>query len=421
MGDNNIIAVAQNNRVYNKGYGIWIAGHLSILKNNYVENTAKIGISVSGLQSHLPMPPGYQPGGISIIEDNICVDCGRTEGAISIDYGSTEPLVSGIGIIRNNLIISRLYNIAIPLGAVNVAHVIIEGNKVEGRVSNRIIGIGSPNPAKHVEIRNNVINVEAVGSLLEPNIIAESIVFENNIINIVSKLNQNLDTKIKLTGSRMLIRGNSVNIICPTGYYTTYMININALGATDLVAHILDNYFDVPVNPGWPSAISSYARSSAVNHYIWIERNYIKSTTLNNAFLGLGGVNDNVTYHVYVRDNKILGTLKNRIHVWNDTDGKITTAIVYDDIEVGIPYRGAYKYGKRKSGIAIFSGNGTNKQFMIPHNLISKPNKVVVTPGSPDASANFYVTADDTYIYVNYTIAPPAGTNNIILYWYAEI
>jgi len=43
------------------------------------------------------------------------------------------------------------------------------------------------------------------------------------------------------------------------------------------------------------------------------------------------------------------------------------------------------------------------------------------TPMSADASGDFYVTADATNIYVNYKTAPPAGTDNVVLSWYAEV
>jgi len=74
-----------------------------------------------------------------------------------------------------------------------------------------------------------------------------------------------------------------------------------------------------------------------------------------------------------------------------------------------------------QSGKATFSGDGTTKQFRIAHTLSLTPSKVLVTPGSNDAIGTFYVTADNAYIYVNYETAPPPGTGNIVLYWYAEV
>ena len=78
-------------------------------------------------------------------------------------------------------------------------------------------------------------------------------------------------------------------------------------------------------------------------------------------------------------------------------------------------------YVTQNSGKATFSGDGTTTQFTIAHGLISAPSKVVVTPCSADASGQFYVTADATNIYVNYSTAPPAGTDNVCLYWEVEV
>ena len=78
-------------------------------------------------------------------------------------------------------------------------------------------------------------------------------------------------------------------------------------------------------------------------------------------------------------------------------------------------------YVTENHGVATFSGNGSSTQFNITHGLVSTPSKIQVIPGSSDAAGSFYVTADSTYIYVNYITAPPSGTNNIVLYWYAEV
>ena len=72
-------------------------------------------------------------------------------------------------------------------------------------------------------------------------------------------------------------------------------------------------------------------------------------------------------------------------------------------------------------GKAVFSGDGLTTQFIIPHGLGAAPGYVEVTPCSSDAASEFFVTADDTNIYVNYKTAPPSGTDNICLYWRAVI
>ena len=73
------------------------------------------------------------------------------------------------------------------------------------------------------------------------------------------------------------------------------------------------------------------------------------------------------------------------------------------------------------SGTATFSGDGTTTQFSIAHGLVKAPSKVLVTPMTVDAASDFYVTADDTNIYINYKSAPPSGTDNLKFSWYAEV
>lgn len=90
----------------------------------------------------------------------------------------------------------------------------------------------------------------------------------------------------------------------------------------------------------------------------------------------------------------------------------------YSVLDIRATYPPIYSHN---SGTATFSGDGITTQFTITHGLVSTPNKVLVTPMSADASGDFYVTVDATNIYVNYKTAPPSGTNNIKLTWYAEI
>jgi len=77
--------------------------------------------------------------------------------------------------------------------------------------------------------------------------------------------------------------------------------------------------------------------------------------------------------------------------------------------------------GLAGSGTATFSGDGTTTQFAIEHGLVSTPRIKIVwkeVSGLPDID---YVTADDTYIYVNFVSAPPNGTDNVVLGWYARV
>jgi hypothetical protein len=76
---------------------------------------------------------------------------------------------------------------------------------------------------------------------------------------------------------------------------------------------------------------------------------------------------------------------------------------------------------KKNSGVATFSGDGKKVSFSFAHGLTSTPKIVIVTPGSTDAKGDFYVTYDAKNITITYGSAPPSGTNNVILIWYAEM
>ncbi len=74
------------------------------------------------------------------------------------------------------------------------------------------------------------------------------------------------------------------------------------------------------------------------------------------------------------------------------------------------------------SGNSVQSGDGIVSVFSIPHGLVADPSYVNVTMGSGDALASsFYLTHDATNIYINYSIAPPPGSNNLTFYWSANL
>mgnify|MGYP000619078828 CR=1 FL=1 len=103
------------------------------------------------------------------------------------------------------------------------------------------------------------------------------------------------------------------------------------------------------------------------------------------------------------------------------TGGKVNGSVFSGTFTAEKTIKYVSGYQTHNSGTATFSGDGSTTQFSITHCLVSTPTKVQVTAMSEDASGDFYVTADATYIYVNYKTAPPSGTDNIKLSWYAEV
>jgi len=418
---NNIIGIVEGNTILNKYAAIENSSFLSITRDNYIENTGTVGIMGEGLITTYwaILPPGFSPGGLSIIEGNTCVDCGRKDEAIAVDFHSDTLIspIEAIGVIRNNLIMGKNYSVLTPFAFLGASEVIVENNKVYGSMDKTLMGTVVTKPIPNLIIRNNIFRIMPTSNFVGTSLHAYNFVFENNIVEIKSNLNQNIKTQIEVRTNNIIFRRNRIIIDFPSGYYTNYILSVVPFSTTDLVAYIDDNYFNSPINPNLPSAIVVYPLLAPTIAHIRFRNNYIMSSTFTKSILGLSGEVD-VNYYTVVKDNTVAGTLEKSISIWNN---KGTSYAVLDtDINVKILFSGVAKY-VRNSRTAIFSGDGSTTQFRIQHNLVSTPSKIIVTPASRDAASQFYVTADSTYIYVNYSVAPPTGTNNVVLYWYAEV
>jgi hypothetical protein len=69
---------------------------------------------------------------------------------------------------------------------------------------------------------------------------------------------------------------------------------------------------------------------------------------------------------------------------------------------------------------AAQSGDGSDTTFIIAHGLNITPSYVSVKAASNDAIGSFWLTKDATNITVNYAIAPPSGSSNLIWSWRAS-
>jgi len=70
-------------------------------------------------------------------------------------------------------------------------------------------------------------------------------------------------------------------------------------------------------------------------------------------------------------------------------------------------------------GLVSFNGDGVTTQFRIRHGLAAAPTVPFVFPASPDARRLFYLEVTGTEILVNFEAAPPVGTGNVRLFWFA--
>lgn len=70
-------------------------------------------------------------------------------------------------------------------------------------------------------------------------------------------------------------------------------------------------------------------------------------------------------------------------------------------------------------GISTQSSDGLTLIFNILHEAPQAPTFVSITPASQDAWGYKKVTSNDTLITIEYEVAPPVGTNNLIFNWFA--
>jgi len=135
--------------------------------------------------------------------------------------------------------------------------------------------------------------------------------------------------------------------------------------------------------------------------------------------------------HILATDN-LYGPVSGRILTLNITNSSsqrlyitgLTACHNPDPIDdyTTIPQSYAELYGPVKTvnwGTATFTGDGTTKQFQIPHGLVKTPRTVQLTPRTSASYAEHHATVDDTYINVNFTTAPSAETT-IAFSWYAR-
>lgn len=103
-----------------------------------------------------------------------------------------------------------------------------------------------------------------------------------------------------------------------------------------------------------------------------------------------------------------------------NSDLELVTGIKINDAGKNLFLKNNKGYVTERNGKATFSGNGTTTNFIIPHNLTLTPTYANVTAGSVSARGDFSISVGTTSISIVYATAPPAGTDNVVLFWAAE-
>ena len=378
VGFNNLVAVAQKCRVYNKNYALWLFGYLTILRENRVENSYLEGVSGGGLTRTYTLPSGYDAGGITIIEDNVCIDCGQGEVAISVDFSHTNPLAEALAIIRNNLVHNRTRPFRGAIGTTQASHVIIENNKIIGLSRGPAIGLALANQVKYAVVRNNVIDIQYPTFYWYPevNVDAEQAIVEGNRISVNSSATSTIRVFV-VRAKHAVIRGNNIYARVPPGNITL-PVQVYPFDTSTFDVVFEDNYIDIP-SASWDAPVSIVFDRQPSLANIVIQKNYIKSPNGGDAILIEGAeVEQNFTVHKIVIYDNAVDSVPRRVKVRHNRSGYTITAYVDTDYELYYYSGGLAYYYKRNSGVATITAGST--RVTVQHRLRQAPSKVLVTP-----------------------------------------
>jgi hypothetical protein len=416
---NNIIAIVEKCRVYNKSYGINVGGYLSIARDNYVVNTNMEGIVAQGFTQGSTLPPGYSYGGLSIIEDNTCIDCGRGDEAIAIDYGAGATASYGTGIIRGNRVITMNYTTNHMLAIVNAEKAIIEDNVFEGTVTGDVGGnIWSKSGATYLVFRNNYVNVTYNGSTNQfMSSDFPTTIIEGNKINITyTNITSNPSDFFHLYPRKLFIRNNSISVSMPSGISIANLINGVLYGTDAEPSHMVVDGNSIYINGSVTDVFrvvenNSYSVSKP---YVVITNNNVNGATSNFLYeLVQVQIYGNVEY-IKVLNNNTNGTPSyGMVNIWSPNS---TPPQIYIDTDMSVMSSAVTLYWlKRNSGTATIASGATS--VTVNHGLACTPSKVVITPLAQPSGSLWVSNITSTSFTINISSAPSA---NLSVAWYAE-
>lgn len=80
------------------------------------------------------------------------------------------------------------------------------------------------------------------------------------------------------------------------------------------------------------------------------------------------------------------------------------------------------RLSNEETGQAAFDGDGSITVFTIPHTLGVVPTRAFIQPRTADAAGDLFVSSlTSTDIEVTFAAAPAAGTDNVVLDYYARV
>jgi hypothetical protein len=435
-GYNNVVAIARRNRIFNKSYGIWLFGFFTHIYDNYVENTADVGIVGAGIiypngfASWIKIPPGLWVGGHTVIENNVCVDCGQIDEAISVDYMADGQLGDGIGIIRNNLITTKNAIMMHPITVIKVKHAIVEGNEIRGQFKGDLIGSyifpDPPGSTMYIDILNNIFDVTNRKDLDNSSSVRSMYIRAPLGIKLVgNKFYINYpyrpggDDIIALYTSTAIVKNNKIviNQSTPGGLGRHISIVLNGKSTdpdtNSNTAIVSENYIYDPNQDIWESSIETIitTESNYPKAYIVFENNLLDIKSYWPALGIATGIN--LTARLTLRNN-----IANVNWFRYKVDSGVTLTVYQIDedrwtkVYSGTPI--IYALNKN-SGQATIVAEATS--VTVNHGLACTPSKVMVTPLGQPSGFIWVNNINNTSFTIN-TSTPPS--TDLPVAWYAE-
>jgi hypothetical protein len=458
QGYNNIYAEVKNCRLHGAGYGVWVFAYNTHIHDNYGELLAQEGFSGAGLEPNYNLPDGFTAGGVTVIENNACVDCALNEAAYAVDYGSNNPFVpNSIGIIRNNILQMINYSGIDGPGGVNVGELIIEGNTIIGNLNGgmgcascnalyirknyilmngyvatvqpRLFGYnttGSGQNPDYVEISDNYVNYTGASNASYPVIRKDTsgpvttLVIRNNRFDITYQFNGGVSSVIDAHEgvTRFVFEGNIVNANNASGGWFGTLIQISE--NPTLYVRVRNNRVSLN-NSNYPGTLITITMNNSYTGadvpFVDVSNNYVYNSVNagNIVYLNFQG-SANLLY-LKLRRN-LTRNMSNQAYIGSVASGLTPTIIAESELAnplANLPSGVTLNFLHSSRGVATIASGATS--VTVNHGLVCTPSRVLITPlGQP--SGNLWVSnITSTSFTINISSAPSA---NLSVAWLAE-
>ena len=466
-GVNNIYAEVKNCRLHGALYGTWVFAYNNHIHDNYGELLAQEGFSGAGLLPNYNLPDGFTPGGVTVIENNACVDCALNEVAYSVDYGSNNPFVpNSIGIIRNNILQMINYSGLGGPGGVNVGELIIEGNTIIGNlvaaagcascnalyirknyilmngyvatVNNSqlqpaIFGYnttGSGQNPDYVEISDNYVNYTGASNASYAVFRKDtggsigSLVIRNNRLNITYQYSGAIGDVIEAGilndygTTRFIFEGNIVNITVPSSSWVGTLIQV--IDNPTFYVRVRNNRVSIN-NTNYPGAlISIYMVNSYTGAdvpFVDVSNNYVYNSVNAGNIVALSFLGSSNLLYLKLRRN-LTRNMSNQAYIGSVASGLTPTIIVDSELAnplANLPSGVTLNFLHSSRGVATIASGATS--VTVNHGLVCTPSRVLITPLGQPSGSLWVSNITSTSFTINISSAPTA---NLPVAWLAE-